>query len=72
MSDLIGWHSMIVTPEMIGQNIAIYTAIEVKSGSRRPTIDQCTFIKLVRKAGGIAGVARSPEDAEEMLNGYDA
>src|SRR5271167_4918556 len=32
-SDLIGWRSVVVTAEMVGQRVAIFTGIEVKQGS---------------------------------------
>ncbi len=30
-SDLIGFKSMTITPEMVGQKIAVFTALEVKT-----------------------------------------
>lgn len=68
MSDLIGWHSVIIIPEMLGQKIAIYTGFEVKGDRGRATPDQLQFISLVKNAGGIAGVVKSPEDARELLS----
>lgn len=65
-SDLIGWKSVEVTPDMIGKRVAIFTAVEVKAGTR-PTPDQLVFIEQVRKAGGIAGIARTPEEASLLL-----
>lgn len=70
MSDLIGWHSITVTPEMVGQRLAIYTAVEVKSKTGRPTKDQLRFIDMVRSAGGIAGIARSADEAMRMLSEF--
>jgi hypothetical protein len=67
-SDLGGWHSIIVTPEMVGRKLAIYAAIEVKTKTGRLKKAQKRFLDLVRAAGGIAGVARSPEEAEELLD----
>ena len=67
-SDLDGWHSIIITPEMIGRKLAIYTAMEVKTATGRVKKSQAKHIELVLAAGGIAGVVRSPEDAEELLN----
>jgi len=29
-SDLVGWTSVVITPEMVGKTVAIFTAIEVK------------------------------------------
>jgi hypothetical protein len=55
-SDLIG-----VAPS--GQ----FLAIEVKAARGRATDDQLRFISAVQARGGIAGVARSPEDALLLL-----
>lgn len=65
-SDLIGWQSVTITPEHLGKKLAVFTAIEVKAGTK-PTPDQLTFIENVRKGGGIAGIARSPEEASLLL-----
>ena len=62
-SDLIGWKSVIVTPEMVGQKLAVFLAIEVKGERTRVTDQQRNFIDRVRLDGGLAGVARSVEDA---------
>lgn len=44
-----------------------FLAIEVKTQAGKPTKEQLNFIDQVKKAGGIAGVARSPEDALEIM-----
>jgi hypothetical protein len=62
-SDLIGWTPVTITPEMVGRKLAVFTAIEVKKPGRYATPDQRRFLTAVEKAGGICGVARSPEDA---------
>lgn len=51
-SDLIGWESVTITPDMVGQKIARFTAIEVKDGKGRATADQNNFIENVKRAGG--------------------
>ena len=61
-SDLIGMKSVTVTPEMVGQKVAIFTAIEVKTASGKPTPEQLNFVNRVKELGGIAGIARSVED----------
>lgn len=67
-SDLIGWTTVEITPDMIGKRLAIFTAIEVKvPGGKGPTPEQQNFIQQVCNAGGIAGVARSDSDALELL-----
>jgi len=62
-SDLIGWRSLTVTPDMVGQKLAIFLAIEVKGERTRVTDYQRNFIGRVKADGGLAGVARTVEDA---------
>jgi hypothetical protein len=66
-ADCLGWVSIIVTPEMVGNKVAIFTAVEVKEGSGRANRDQKTFIKAVLDAGGRGGVARSVEEALKIV-----
>lgn len=68
-SDLIGWRTITVGPEHVGQRLAIFTAIEVKApGGRHPvTEEQETFIRAVLNAGGLAGVARNPDQARHLM-----
>lgn len=65
-SDLIGWQTVEVTPEMVGQRVAVFVALEVKDRGRL-TAEQAQFLEVVRRAGGIAGEVRSVEDAEALL-----
>lgn len=66
-SDLIGWRTITITPEMVGQRVAVFVAIEVKSDRGRATEDQAAFLRAVAAAGGMGGVARSVEDAEGIV-----
>lgn len=66
-SDLIGLRSVTVTPEMVGQRLAVFAAVEVKAPRGRLTAEQEAFIAMVREMGGLAGVARSVEEAEQVL-----
>lgn len=66
-SDLIGLRSVIIRPDMAGQTIAVFTAIETKSATGRSTLRQHNFVKLITDLGGLAGTARSVEDAERIL-----
>lgn len=65
-SDVIGWRTVTVTPDMIGQHIALFAAIEAKVRART-TKEQRNFIAAVCAAGGLAGVARSVEEAKAIL-----
>ena len=55
-SDIIG-----LTPS--GQ----FLAVEVKKRTGKPTKEQLTFIDAINEQGGIAGIARSVEDALLLL-----
>lgn len=66
-ADLIGWRTVTITPDMVGQRIAVFTSIEVKTPTGRLTPAQHNWQAAVRSAGGIAGVARSVTDALAIL-----
>ena len=55
-SDLVGW-----------TNTGRFLAIEVKTPTGKPTQEQVNFLEQVNKSGGIAFIARSPEEAREIL-----
>ena len=65
--DLIGWRTVLITPDMVGRHIAQFMSIEVKTpkGAVRP--DQVLWAENVRRAGGIAVIARSVEDVQFLL-----
>lgn len=69
-SDLIGLHSLTITPDMVGKRVAVFTAIEVKSDTGKATADQLAFIEFVQAMGGIAGVARSADEALSIISNY--
>lgn len=46
-----------------------FLAVEVKTPTGKPTKEQLNFIEHVRRSGGVAGIARSPEEALELING---
>lgn len=59
-ADLIGWKSVIVTPEMVGQKVAVYASVECKHAGWTPGEDpdrekaQQRWASMVLAAGGIA------------------
>lgn len=67
-SDLFGLVSVEITPDMVGQKVAIFTGLEVKDGSRVSPL-QRNFINAVNDNGGRAGVVRSVDDAEKLVFG---
>lgn len=66
-SDLIGLRQVTIGPEHVGQTLAVFCAIEVKSAKGRPTPEQQAFIETVRRLGGLAGIARSVDEARAVL-----
>lgn len=55
-SDIIG-----ITPD------GRFLAIEVKTPTGRATSEQLAFIETVKAQGGVAGIARSVEDALQLI-----
>jgi hypothetical protein len=68
-SDLIGWTQVKITPDMVGQTLAVFTAVECKTIKGVANKEQLKFIKIVRENGGIAGIARNNEDYLEIIRG---
>jgi len=66
-ADLIGWRSIVVTPDMVGRRIAVFTSIEVKTPTGRVRPEQQAWLGVVRGAGGVGGVARSVTDALQIV-----
>lgn len=73
-ADWIGWQRVVVTPEMVGQRVAVFVGIEAKrekepdgTGGGVVSKDQERFLNALTDAGGIAGVARNAQDAEDVL-----
>jgi len=66
-SDLIGWTPIIITDDMVGGQVAVFTAIEVKTDTGRVQENQQKFIENVLRAGGYAGVARSDEEVKGII-----
>lgn len=73
-SDLIGITQVTITPEMVGQTIGVFTAIEVKKEAWNPSkkLDaheraQNNFMEWVKSLGGIAGFANSLDNLKDIL-----
>jgi len=67
-SDLIGLRSLEITPEMVGQRVAQFVALEVKTASGVVSSEQRAFLQLVQQLGGVAAVCRSIEQAQAVLD----
>ena len=71
-ADLLGWQSVTITPDMVGKKVAIFCAIETKREGGRIKPEQQNFIDQVKKAGGIAGIVRSEEEAIALFVGHQS
>lgn len=58
-SDLIGYRQV--------DGVAQFVALEVKSATGRATAQQVQFLEHITSAGGCAGIVRSVEDAQSVL-----
>jgi hypothetical protein len=58
-SDLIGYR--------VVDRVAQFVALEVKSATGRPTAQQVQFLDHINAVGGLAGIARSVDDAAAIL-----
>lgn len=66
--DLPGWTEVVVTQEMVGHTIAVFTSIETKrTKGGKPTDDQKNWRDQVWGAGGIAGIANSVDAARAIF-----
>lgn len=67
-SDLIGWTETVITPEMVGKTVAIFTSFEVKRPKKKPTEEQENWLWAVMKAGGIAARVDNSEHAIRTID----
>ena len=68
-SDLFGLKPVEITPEMVGQRVGVFVAVEVKAAGGRLSTRQRSFLNAIESNGGRAGVARSVDDALEIVVG---
>jgi hypothetical protein len=72
-SDLIGLTTVVVTPDMVGKTVGIFTAIEVKdkgwtfSDKDKRAVAQLAFINWIKSKGGIAGFVTSVKEFLSVL-----
>ena len=67
--DLFGFKLVAITPEMVGKELPIFCAVEVKQPGKKPTEVQENCLQYLKNNSCLAGVATSPEEAERILIG---
>ena len=66
-ADLIGFRTVTITPDMVGQRLAVFVSLEVKTPTGRIRPEQANWQRTVSAAGGLAAVVRSVQEAENLL-----
>ena len=56
--DLTGFESVVITPEMVGQKIAVFVGEEIKAGRDVMRPDQKKMQKLIEMFGGVYRIIR--------------
>lgn len=69
-SDLIGWTPVTIQDDMVGKTIAVFTAVECKTGMVKTTKEQLDFVQTVNRAGGKAGIVRKVSEALEVMGEF--
>ena len=75
-SDLVGIKTVTITPEMVGQDVGIFVAVEVKKSTwKKPTTkteeEQENFIEQINKRGGIAFFCNDENKLESLIKTLD-
>ena len=66
LSDLGGWVPVLITPEHVGETLAVTLQVEIKAGAKT-TDAQLRWLDAVNSSGGIAGVVRSYDDLAALI-----
>lgn len=60
--DFIGWKSVTITSDMVGETVPVFASIEVKTKTGKASKAQLTWKNNLDRAGAIAIIAREPDD----------
>jgi ribosomal protein S19 len=69
--DTAGFTPIVITQDMVGKTVAVFTTAEIKTSTGRATKEQLNFLNHVRENGGISGVVRSPLQFAELIHQYN-
>lgn len=64
--DTFGWQETVITPDMVGQTVAIFWGAELKDKAKA-TPEQLRFIEAGRRGGAKTGIVKSEQDACDLL-----
>ena len=66
-SDLIGFKTIKITPDMVGKEIAQFVSLDIKTERSKLSTLLHNWLQKVKSSGGIVGVARSIQDALKIV-----
>ncbi len=66
--DLIGYRRVTITPDMVGREVAVFLSVEVKTAKGPVREEQYRWADHINSVGGVAVIARSLEQAQELLD----
>jgi len=64
--DYVGWRTVIVTPEMVGQTVALFAAVEMKAGKKPRAQKQVDWGDKLQKAGTLYACVH-PHEIESTI-----
>jgi hypothetical protein len=70
-SDMIGWETIEITQEMVGQKVAVFASREIKTQKDKLSDEQRTWNRNVLSSGGICEVWHEKSGTIEVLKGDD-
>lgn len=66
--DYIGWETITITPDMVGQKVARFTSVEMKDErGGRVSDEQRHWAEVVNASGGRAVIVSSPAEATRIF-----
>ena len=69
-SDLIGWTPITITEDMVGKQVAVFTAIEVKAKTGRATKEQRIFLETIDSSGGLSVLLKSAKSLQSTIENF--
>ena len=69
-SDLIGWRTITITPDMVGKTVAVFMGVEIKSDSGSLKPHQKNWDEQLTRSGGVSLIVKGnlhPDTIEEMV-----
>lgn len=69
MADVAAVVPVTITPDMVGRTIGVYVGLEIKTATGKQREAQKLWQYALKKRGGIYLIARSVEQARELMRG---